>query len=146
MREIIEGEKIIHLPIEDVLGIEPGTTPIPYTEVNSPLVAYEEYDEKDTEIEEQFQELYDTALGAFETISENIDGIEPKFRARNHEVAVQYLNAALSAVKEKAGLKQHKDKTTTAKNTTINNNTLIVEDRNNLLKSLIEASAKNINE
>lgn len=111
-----------------------------HVESQSDLAVSEEYDTKDVEIEEQFQEIYDAAMDAFDLNSRNIDGIDPRYRARNHEVAVQYLNAALSAAREKANLKGHKDKLSVAREKTsgarVTNNNLFVGDRNELLKLL----------
>lgn len=140
-RTVVTFEPADH-PMEDVLDIEPGTTIIPKVEaVPTVLTPAQEYDGKDNEIEGQFQEVYDAAMTAFETTSETVNQIEPKYRARNEEVAVQYLNTALAAAREKAGLKQHKDKVTVAKGkisgpSTVNNN-LIVADRNEILKKLL---------
>lgn len=127
--------------MEEILDIEPGTTIMERVEtLPSEIVAAEEYDNKDNEIEKQFQEVYDSAMTAFEYASETTQVIEPKYRARNEEIAVQYLNTALAAAREKAMLKQHKDKVSVAKGKamapkTVNNN-LIVADRNEILKSL----------
>lgn len=129
-------------PLEDALDIEPGTTIIPRVEaIPTVLTPSEDYDTKDDEIETQFQEVYDAAMTAFEVTSETVMQIEPKYRARNEEVAVQYLNTALAAAREKSSLKQHKDKITVTKVKamkpgTVNNN-LIVADRNEILKQLM---------
>lgn len=138
--ETKEIEVSIEHPLEEVFDIEPGTTVIPKTEKTTELVSTEEYDNKDKEIEEQFQEIYDTALSAFEDQVAEAEVVEGKYKARNMEVATQLLNTALAAAKEKASLKQHKDKTAISKGKlgakTVNNN-LIVADRNDILKSLI---------
>ena len=139
--DIPEGYEEIYHPMEDMLDIEPGTTQVPATiERSTELVAHEEFDAKDKEIEEQYQEVYDAAMGAFEQQSMDSEVIEPKYRARNQEVAVQFLNAALQAAKEKGGMKQHKDKLNVAKvkanSAGTTNNNLIVADRNEILKHL----------
>lgn len=139
-----EVELIIEHPMEDVLDIESGTTIVPRNERTTELVEAEQYDEKDDEIEEQIQEVYNAAMDAFEVQMDEVETVEGKFKARNGEVAVQFLNAALAAAKEKSSLKQHKDKITVAQNKltgpkTVNNN-LIVADRNELMKTLAEAS------
>lgn len=134
-----ETEQPIEHPMEQVLDLEQGTTLIPRTErEGTELAIAEEYDNKDQEIEQQFQEIYDSALNAFERQEADNEIIEPKYRARNQEVAVQYLTTALQAAKEKASLKQHKDKQTANKEkgpNTVNNN-LVVADRNEVLKAL----------
>lgn len=106
-------ERVIEHPCEDVFDIESGTTvmtvPAPR---QTQLVRAEIYDDKDAEIEEQYQEIYDKAMDAFDDIQNDMEGIEGKYKARNNEVGVAFLNAALSAAKEKARLKEHKDKHT----------------------------------
>ena len=105
-----QTEKAIAHPIEDVLEIESGTTLLPVVEhAPTELAVTSDYDEEDREINEQFQEVYDVAMDAYETQAADIETIEPKFRARNSEVAVQYLNTALNAAKEKANIKMAKD-------------------------------------
>ena len=142
MSEKVIKEKTIEHPMEQVLGIEAGTTIVEYKEsLPTELSDHHEYDEKDNEIEEQYQEVYDKAMDAFDAQSDIVDTVEGKFAARNAEVAVQFLNAALNAAKEKGGLKQHKDKLEIAKQTgggptTVNNNLVI--DRNDLLRSIMK--------
>ena len=100
--------KQIDHPLEEVLDLEPGTTLVPaLPERSTELVVTDEYDNKDNEIEQQFQEIYDAAMDAYETQALDAEKVEPKYRARNQEVAVQYLNAALNAAKEKAGMKHY---------------------------------------
>lgn len=98
-------------PLESVFDIEPGTTLTEYTE-RTPLelTEYEPYDNKDKEIEEQIQEVYSLALNSYDSVTDNVDGLEPKYVARAHEVAAGYLNIALQAAREKKELKQTKDK------------------------------------
>ncbi len=133
-------EKAIAHPIEDVLDIESGTTMMPIVEHESTeLAVTQDYDEVDREINEQFQEVYDTAMDAYETQAADIETIEPKFRARNQEVAVQYLNTALNAAKEKASIKMAKDKNTVKVATggkTVNQLGVVVADRNDVLKEM----------
>lgn len=147
MNEKIIKEKTIEHPMEQVFGIETGSTIVEYTEsLPTELSDHNQYDEKDNEIEKQYQEVYDKAMDAFDAQSDIVDTVEGKFAARNAEVAVQFLNAALSAVKEKGGLKQHKDKLDVVKQTkggptTVNNN--LIMDRNDMIR-LINGEAKDI--
>lgn len=141
MKRVTKQVAVSH-PMEDVFDIEEGTTVVERTQVvQSDLAPIDEYDVKDNEIERQFQEVYDAAMTAFETTSETVMQVEPKFRARNEEVAVQYLSTALNAAREKALLKQHKDKINVSKIKastpgTLNQN-LIVADRNEILKEIL---------
>lgn len=132
----------IEHPMEEVLEIEPGTTVMTRVEhERKELSVVDSFDEKDIEIEEQFQEVYEAAMDAFEQQSQEAEVIEPKYKARNQEVAVQFLNAALTAARDKSTLKQHKDKLVAdrvkaAGPKTLNQN-LIVGDRNEILKHLM---------
>lgn len=139
-KQIIEVETEHQL--ETVFGIEPGTTPVEVQQSSTELVPVETYDNKDGEIETQFQEVYNAAMDAYESSTGNeMQDIDPKYRARNAEVAVQYLNTALNAAKHKADMKMHKDKlglaTRTAKDRgkTVNNNLIV--DRNDLLRNIL---------
>lgn len=133
--KITDTEKSTSHPLEDVFDIEENTTIVPYKEVKTDLVPHEPFDEKDKELESQLQDLYDMALEAFENQQEDADGVDPRFRARNAEVAVQYLKTALEAVREKSLLKQHKDKVDVKRTGTSNTNVLIT-DRNDLIRIL----------
>ena len=105
-------EKEISHPLEEVFNLEENTTVVQYKEVKTDLVPHADFDEKDKEIEKQLQDIYKMSLEAFENQQEESDVIEPKYRARNSEVAVQFLKTALEAIQTKSGLKQHKDKVT----------------------------------
>lgn len=131
----------INHPMESILDIEEGTTMMPAVKRTTELVVSGQYDDKDDEIDEQFQEVYDLSLEAFEQQSQEAELVEGKYKARNGEIAAQYLNIALNAAKEKGSLKGNKDKlslaaekVTGAKTT---NNNLIVGDRNDILKQLM---------
>lgn len=135
-----EKTRSIEHPLEQVLDLEEGSTIVPYEGRDTELTIIDEFDEKDQEIEGQFQEVYDAAMSAFDAQARDAETIEPKFRARNEEVAVQYLNTALAAAKEKATMKQHKDKMYNDRKKvpgpkTLNQN-LIVADRNEILRHI----------
>ena len=133
-------EVIIEHPMEEVLDLDPGTTLVEQVHRTTELVEVPDFDCKDSEIEEQFQEVYDAAMAAFETQSLDSETIEPKYRARNHEVAVQYLNAALNAANSKANLKQHKDKLhfdrKKASTPELRADNVIIANRNDILRHL----------
>ena len=108
-------------------------------EIVGTLSEYEAAHNKDDEIEGQFQEVYEKAMDAFDEQSTEAELVDGKYKARNAEVAAQYLNTALHAVKEKSNVKQHKDKMVVAKEKaktpgTVNQNLFV--DRNDLLKAL----------
>ncbi len=99
-------------PLEDIFDLPSGTTEISVIERHSEVVPHQDFDEKDTEIEHQFQEVYDVAMSTFENQVEMLERAEtdPKYVARQMEVAAQFLNTALAAAREKSNLKQQKDK------------------------------------
>lgn len=133
-----EIEVEIEHPLEEMFDIPSGTTLMPRKEKETDMVPIAEYDDKDNEVEQQFQEIYNSAFAAFEDQVAEAEVVEGRYKARNMEVGVQLLNTALSAAKEKSNLKQHKDKTAISKGKltgTTTNNTLIVADRNEILKS-----------
>ena len=137
----------INHPMESILDIEEGTTLVPAVKRTTELVVSGQYDNKDDEIDEQFQEVYDLSLEAFEQQSNEAELVEGRYKARNGEIAAQYLNIALNAAKEKGSLKGNKDKlslaaekVTTGGRTT--NNNLIVGDRNDILKTLMGIDTK----
>lgn len=140
-----EIEKAIEHPLEGVFEIESGTTMVPQTVRSTELIVSDQYDEKDTEIEQQFQEVYDAGMSAFEQQFGEADMVEGKYKARAGEVAVQFLNAALAAAQAKSTLKIHKDKLTVdvmkgIKPNTVNNN-LIVASQADILKKLMKGDS-----
>lgn len=133
-------------PMETFLNIEPNTTQIVRVEQETELVETELYDEKDNEIEENFQEIYDKAMSGFDALQEEAEDVESKYIARINEVAIQYLNAGLNAASKKADLKQSKDKLQLAKTAAnkgganVTNNNLIV-DTSSLIEHLRQLGA-----
>lgn len=138
--DIVNKQKTIEHPLEEVFDIEPGTTIVEYKEaVPAPVVVMPNYDQKDDEIEEKLEEIYTTAMSQVEVISDEIERVEGKYKARMGEVTATMLNVALGAVREKSVLKMHKDKLTPTPGSgpqTVNNN-LIVADRNEILRALL---------
>lgn len=135
-------EKAIEHPMEEVLDIFAGTTVVEYHEVEpAEPVIVPQYDAKDNEIEGRLEEIYAVAMGGVATISDEMDRVEGKYKARIGEVTATMLNVALSAVREKAALKAHKDKLTPvagAGGTHTTNNNLVVADRNEIMRMLMD--------
>jgi len=133
-------EKQIPHPCETVFDIEDGSTTI----VSAPprttnLVQPDHYDTKDQEIEEQFQEIYDKSMDTFDDMQRDMEGIEGKYKARNGEVSVAFLNTALNAAKEKARVKEHKDKLSPLPNDgKVVNNTQINVSTSDIIKMLAD--------
>lgn len=142
---ITTHQKLIDHPLEEVFDIETGTTMVEYKEViPDEVVVMPTYDEKDNEIEGKLEEIYTVAMDQVSVISDQIERVEGKFKARMGEVTATMLNVALGAVREKSVLKMHKDKLTptpgSATHTT--NNNLIVADRNEILRALLDKTKK----
>lgn len=132
--------------LEDVFDLMPGTTTKDIVVVDeAPTLKPSEYDDKDGEIDEQFQEVYNKALAAFEFQMERADStdIDPKYVARMHEVAAGYLNTALAAAKEKANLKSGKDKimAVSKKAAAVTNNNTVIMTHADAIKALRERKA-----
>ena len=151
--EKIVDEKHSH-PLEDVFDIEQQSTNMPTVQRDTDLVdattdatVKHPYDNKDSEIDGQFQEVYDTAMEAFSTQAQEAELVEGRYKARNQEIAVQFLNTALNAAANKGTLKNNKEKLAIAAlkvktgtgNTT--NNNMVVGDRNEILRALREKKA-----
>jgi len=65
----------------------------------------EEQDEDDKVIDERIDAIYDAALETFQQQTEYTQIIEPRYAARNAEVAASYLTIALNAVATRAKVK-----------------------------------------
>jgi hypothetical protein len=131
--------------LENLLDIDSKSTMVPAVKRNTELLVDVTYDPKDVEIEEQFQEVYDLALEAFEEQSDESKLVEGKYKARNSEIAAQYLNTALNAAKEKSTQKRNKDKIAVAVNkinspTNMTQQNLIVGNRNDILNAIMKGT------
>jgi hypothetical protein len=137
-KEIVTVHKNIEHPLEDVFDIEPGTTLVTRAEQHTDLIVPTDYDEKDTEIEESIQEVYDKAMSGYERIQDECEDIEGRYLPRMMEVGVQHLKMALDAAEAKQRMKELKDKlsvkTKTVGPKTVNNNLVI--SREELLKTM----------
>ena len=133
-------------PLESVFNIQPGTTPLSTasasvsnemldpstgeivvrkTEDVSDLEIAKEERIEDLKIDGQIDVIHGAAMTAFEAQHRLSQEVDPKFSARNAEVAAQYLKIALDAVGTRVD---------------------IVADRNDLLKNMFENSGKAIEE
>jgi len=160
-------------PLEDVFDMEAGSTPFKFEDTEmgqlnerasaivdpttgelvvrkSDELTHEELEKEerieDLHIDGQLEGIHNAALGAFEHQSRMAQEVDPRFSARNAEVAAQYLNIALNAVNSRVDSKFKRQKIRIAKKTagapgTVNNN-VIVADRNELLKLMNESREK----
>lgn len=65
----------------------------------------EEKDAEDIEIDKKVDQIYDMAVGAFQELTAYTQIIEPRYAARNAEVAANYLSTALNAASVRAKVK-----------------------------------------
>ena len=98
-----------------------------------------EDDAEDKEISKKIDTVYDEALNAYHEQSSYIDELEPRYAARNAEVAATFLNTALNAVALKARVKGEKRKSVQAfipyaNNSTTNN--VVVSSPSQLLEMM----------
>jgi len=144
----MDDKKTIKNPLEDIFDIEENTTMrvnSGSTEISTELVEPDDYDDKDKELENQLENIYQKAMEGYEAQQDVLDVVEGKFAARNAEVAVTFLHAALSSVSQKTKLKEHKDKIKVKENTSavpkvVNQNLFV--NRNDLLKELLKQDEK----
>lgn len=148
-------------PLEELFDLDPGSTPTlmanvvskPIGELIDPStgeVIEQKVDATDAEIakEERAEDLklahqldvvHASAMAAFENQHALSQQVDPKFSARNSEVAAQYLNIALDSIKTRGKIKYDRQKIAIAKGNggvTSTQNNLIIADRNDVLKSL----------
>ncbi len=141
MTKLIETTTVVSHPLEHTFDIIPRTTEqVVVTAVPDPSAEHVEYDEKDQEIESNFDTIYMMALSTAQDMEAQATTIEGKYRPRMYEVAATMLTVALNASSQKLAQKVNKDKHATSSKAagapgTVNNN-LIVTDRNQLLRML----------
>ncbi len=69
-----------------------------------------EKDEEDIAIDTKIDQVYDAAIGAFNQQTQYAEIIEPRYAARNAEVAAGYLSIALNAATARARVKGDRKK------------------------------------
>jgi len=141
-------QNITH-PLEDVFGMESGSFDIEQeygmTEVPQNAVALTEppvdhKDEDDVLVEKRLDDVYDIALQTFQQQTAYTEIIEPRYAARNAEVAANYLNIALAAANSRAKVKSDRKRANQAfipyaqGGKTTNN--LVVANREDILKMI----------
>jgi hypothetical protein len=144
---LAEGDTFNSDPLEgtDLTNIDRD----PYAAVPASAVAkpYED-DAEDKEINGKIDEIYGAAMEAYQNQTAFVEILEPRYAARNAEVAANYLNTALNAVSLKAKVKNEKRKVGQAgfipyANQTTNN--VVVADRNQLLRMMAEGKGPIVN-
>ncbi len=98
-----------------------------------------EKDDEDKEIDSKIDTVYDAALGAFRDQMSYTEIIEPRYAARNAEVASTYLNIALNAVATRAKVKGDRKRNSTFipyQNGGKTTNNVIVASREDVLRMI----------
>jgi hypothetical protein len=118
------------------------------TESQLPAPAAAEPDEEDKEINQKIDTIYGEAMTAYQNQTAFVEILEPRYAARNAEVAAGYLNTALNAVALRAKVKNERKKSAGGfvpyANQTTNN--VVVADRNQLLKMMAEGNGPIVNQ
>jgi hypothetical protein len=137
MIDIKKTETLTSHPLEEVLNIEPNTTAIQTIEVSGDMVEDGTYDEKEREIESDYQQIAEAALETYVKLQDEMDGTDKRAIARLAEVSATVLNTAISAINGKAKLKELKNKIDAKKNQSPTSVTNILQiDRNELVRKI----------
>lgn len=149
-------------PLESVLGLEPGSTfgeekkAVPNTALLDPSTGQEvartdlpsaeelEREERleDLAIDTKLERVHVAAIDAFEKQARLADEVDPRFAARNAEVAAQYLKIALDSVNSRVDSKYKRQKVKIAKKDIEEakkkggGGTVLIADRNAILRAL----------
>lgn len=100
-------------PLDELFETEqPSNEVAPYEEMNEGQLAQltapapqPEKDEEDVEIDKKIDKVYTAAVDTFEQQMAYAEIVEPRYAARNAEVAATYLNIALNAASVRAKVK-----------------------------------------
>lgn len=130
--EIIDVENTAHgvVPAEDT-----------YVTTTAQAINPQGYqdDEEDKKISAKIDDVYDKSLDAFNELTAYTQIIEPRYAARNAEVAAGYLKIALDAASTRAKVKSEKNKSAAFipfSNQNSGTQNIVVADRNDLLKMM----------
>ena len=135
-----EVTKITDHPLEDFFNIESNSTEVVKIEQKTEAIKIEEFDDKDNENERLILDIHDLAISDYKNQIEAIEDGDPRYTARNREVANQTLAIAADMVKAKMGMKANKDKINkTDKPKTVNNT--VIMDTNELIAELRKSKA-----
>ena len=117
--------------------------------MQSPNAMPAEKDAEDVENDARFDEVYTAAKEAFDNQMAYTEIIEPRYAARNAEVAANFLNLALQAASAKARVKSDRKRAAAfipgmGANSKVTNNT-IVASREEILRMIsVDADTKEI--
>ena len=133
-------------PLDELFNIEEPGDMIgdQYMQVNqSQLATVEphtsEKDAEDVANDQKIDEVYDLAITAYKQQTAMVEIIDPKFAARNAEVAANFLNIALNAATSKAKIKTDRKRAgmfNPAANANKTTNNVIVASQEDILKMI----------
>lgn len=149
-------QQIFHNPLDAVFEVdqsysagevdhyEAEYSQVPANQVNEQPPANVK-DSEDIETDNQISEIYNLAVEAYHNQTAMVEIIDPKFAARNAEVAANYLNIALNAATSKAKIKNDRKRVgqfnpAIAANKTTNN--VIVASQEDILRMISIDSTK----
>ena len=106
-------------------------------------------DDDDKLIEQRIDDVYDAAMQTFQNQTAYTEIVEPRYAARNAEVAANYLNIALAAANSRAKVKTDRKRANQAfvpyANGGKTTNNIVIADRNQILKMIdIDGQAKEL--
>lgn len=140
-------------PLEDVFDMDENTierdyamSEIPVTATASAEPPVDIKDADDLLVEKRIDEVYDAAMATFNNQTAYLEIIEPRYAARNSEVAANYLNIALAAANSRAKVKTDRKRANqtfiphTPGGKTTNN--IVIANREDILKMITVDSEK----
>ena len=145
-------QQIFTNPLDELFNIEESTgdfmnsyMQVPESSVPVTAPAAPEKDAEDAENDRRIDEVYDLAIEAYKQQTEMVEIIDPKFAARNAEVAANFLNIALNAATSKAKIKTDRKRVgifnPAAKNQSTTNN-VIVASQEDILRMIDSDKSK----
>lgn len=145
-------QQIFTNPLDELFNIEESTgdfmdsyMQVPEAAVPATVPDVPEKDAEDAENDRRIDEVYDLAIEAYKQQTEMVEIIDPKFAARNAEVAANFLNIALNAATSKAKIKTDRKRVgifnPAAKNQSTTNN-VIVASQEDILRMIDSDKSK----
>lgn len=160
-----EEKKPLYHPLEDVFNMPHNSAPLNFedrydrvepseliptpvtADATEPQIPPDVKDDDDIKTDKRYDEVYDAAMSSFNNMTAYTEIIEPRYAARNAEVALQALGLALQANSAKAKTKVDRKRTNAAfipfNNQGRNGN--IIADRNELMNLIsVDGEVKEI--
>lgn len=138
-------------PLDELFEVDPSEDEDDYEVAQVPanaVVAAEpaEKDEEDKEVDKKIDAVYDAAMETFQNQTAMVEIMEPRYAARNAEVAATYLSIALQAASTRAKVKGDRKRVNTfiPAGNKVTNNT-IVATREEIMRMIsVDAEHKEV--